>query len=181
MRIVLTQDQLADVDSVAERVHVRYQSVVRSRFSPKDIQELRREGFRAELALSLVLGLAWNRGDPQLADVGTMDEARWTRRRNPELRVYDPADSQDRGHMDRRFWLVTGFGATKFVRGWLYGQEVLDLGERRKSPEGTWSWFASTDLLRPVPVRAELPDRLCPSCHVPHPPLTTCAWGWSPA
>lgn len=147
MKIVLDTAQMEDAKSVARRVYGKYHQMggPATRYSHGEIADMRftLNGFCAELALSLHLGEPWNRGDSSKADVGMIHEARWTSKTPPELRLYDPGNrkSPDYGKVARRFWLLTGEPPAMTLHGGASGRLILELGERRVSPEGMASWF----------------------------------------
>jgi hypothetical protein len=192
--LTLTADQMTTVEAVAAVVRERYATETRSRFGTRGgVPALRSliGAYAAELAVALAIDETWHRGDDMAnvisrrADVGDINEVRWTGGRHAELRVYDPDSptSQDRGHMDRRFWLVTGFPPAMRIHGWALGRDVLRHGVRRVNAEGAASWYLSVGDIAPWPdelVSALTEPRLCPSCHDWHPVGSTCATGWAP-
>lgn len=199
-KVHLTHEQMQTAEEVATVVRHRYETEVESRFVPdgqkaKKVPALRSfaNAYCAEMAVAQALGLRWNRGDDmenvrrRRADVGEDHEVRWTGAREPELRLYDPDDptSQDRGHLDRKFWLVTGFPPQMTIHGFMVGHAIVREGTKKRNPEGKWSYYVPAFQIPRWPSEAPLgtplgPPRPCPSCKSLHPAGTTCADGWSP-
>lgn len=191
--VTLTADQVATVEQVAAIVRDRYATEVQSRFGAdgRGVPALRSlvGAYAAELALSLELGEVWHRGDDlsnaisRRADVGDHHEVRWSGGRGAYLHVYDPDSptSQDRGHTDRRFWLVVGYPPAMRIVGWMLGSDVVRQGQPYTNPAGVRSYRVAMADIPLWPDQVAVGDaRLCPSCHSWHPAGTTCAGGWAP-
>lgn len=84
------------------------------------------EGFRAELACALALGLRWNGEDGDLGapDVGRSIDVKSSKHPGAELWIPRLPTVQDRP-VERRYVLVTGEAGRYVCRGWLPGSEIL--------------------------------------------------------